>query len=244
MKKLVLLAAVAAIAGGVQATTLSWGATLGGGDGTTWSSANNWFDHVAGAFSLNPPAAADTVQIDDDLFTNPLATMPVVSAGGQQITQLVLGDGSAGQLDVVGAGALVVSGGAYISNLGQGTLNLSDNGYFLAGNLIFGNQSIAGTVNMVGDSILHAGVLTYLNGDIASTINMTDNAWFLINGDQTGAGYENNRILASGAGESIAVAYNAGDNRTEYTVIPEPATMGLFALAGGGMLWIRKRFMI
>ncbi len=244
MKKLVLLAAVAAIAGGVQATTLSWGANLGGGDGTTWSAANNWFDHDAGAISLNPPAAADIVQIDDDLFTNPLSTMPIVSAGGQQIAQLVLGAESAGQLGVVGSGSLVVTGGAYISHLGAGTLNLSGNGYFLAGNLIFGNQSVAGTVNMIGSSILHAGVLTYLNGDVTSTINMTDSAWLIINGDQTGLGLENNRIVASGAGESIAVAYNAVDNRTEYTVIPEPATMGLFALIGGGMLWIRKRFMI
>jgi len=28
------------------------------------------------------------------------------------------------------------------------------------------------------------------------------------------------------------------------TVIPEPATLGLVALMGGGMLFIRKRFMI
>ena len=35
-----------------------------------------------------------------------------------------------------------------------------------------------------------------------------------------------------------------GGEVLQATVIPEPATMGLFALMGGGMLWIRCRFMI
>jgi hypothetical protein len=28
------------------------------------------------------------------------------------------------------------------------------------------------------------------------------------------------------------------------TAIPEPATLGMVAMLGGGILWIRKRFMI
>ena len=244
MKKLIIFAAVAAIAAGVRADTLTWGSTLGGGDGTTFATNNNWWSADDAGPSTHAPAAADTVQIDDDLFTNPLATMPTVSAGGQQIAQLVLGAESAGQLGVVGSGSLVVNGGAYISHLGAGTLNLSDSGYFLAGNLIFGNAGVAGVVNMSGSSILHAGVLTYLNGDVTSTINMADSAWMIINGDQSGMGYENSRILASGVGESIQMTYNSTDLRTEYTVIPEPATLGMVALLGGAIFWIRNRFMI
>jgi len=244
MKKLLIFAAVAAATVGAQAETLSWVGTVGGGDGTSWTVPGNWFDHTPpGAISVVAPSSGSVVQIDDDIFGNPITTWPTVGTA-EQITQLVLGNESFGLLDVAGSGSLVVSGGAYIGNLGAGTLSLSDSSYFLAGNLIFGNQSVAGAVNMAGSSILHAGALTYLNGDVTSMINMTDSAWMIINGDQTGAGYENTRILASGAGESISVAYNAVDNRTEYTVIPEPATMGLFALLGGGMLWIRKRFMI
>jgi len=244
MKKILTLVALVAIATGAQADTLTWGSSLGGGDGTTFATNNNWWSADDAGLSTHAPTAADFVAIDDDLFTNPLATMPTVSAGGQQITQLILGAESAGQLGVVGSGSLTVTGGAYISHLGTGTLNLSDTSYFLAGNLIFGNTGVSGVVNMTGSSILHAGVLTYLNGDVTSTINMTDSAWLIINGDQSGMGYENSRILASGAGESIAVVYNATDLRTEYTVIPEPATLSLVALLGGGMLWIRKRFMI
>ncbi|MEN8254566.1 MAG: PEP-CTERM sorting domain-containing protein [Verrucomicrobiota bacterium] len=31
---------------------------------------------------------------------------------------------------------------------------------------------------------------------------------------------------------------------SEFMAVPEPATLGLFGLIGGGMLWVRKRFMI
>jgi len=30
----------------------------------------------------------------------------------------------------------------------------------------------------------------------------------------------------------------------QVTVIPEPATLGMVAFLGGGMLWIRRKFMI
>jgi len=31
---------------------------------------------------------------------------------------------------------------------------------------------------------------------------------------------------------------------TQFVAVPEPATLGMLALVGGGMLWVRKRFMI
>ena len=52
------------------------------------------------------------------------------------------------------------------------------------------------------------------------------------------------KIDAPAAGESIVASYDAGNDWTEFNVIPEPATFGLVALLGGGMLWIRKRFTI
>ncbi len=50
-------------------------------------------------------------------------------------------------------------------------------------------------------------------------------------------------ITALNAGDSIVSSY-IDDSYTSFTVIPEPATLSLVALLGGGMLWIRKRFMI
>jgi len=46
---------------------------------------------------------------------------------------------------------------------------------------------------------------------------------------------ENLNAAADGAYQLGAVSFE---------VIPEPATLGLFALLGGGMLWVRNRFMI
>jgi hypothetical protein len=246
MKQLKLFIAVAFLAGvaGVHADDMRWAASLNSGDGATWSQTANWYNATTVPWDTHAPAAADVVNISDNLFGNPLSTMPVVSTAGQQITQLVLGSASAGQLDIVSGGHLTVSSGAYISNVGAGTLSLSGSGFLLAGNLVFGNKSVAGTVNMSGDSILHAGALTYLNGDVTSTINMTGDALFLINGNQSGLGLENSRIVASGAGESIQMNYDSVNVRTEYTVIPEPATLSLVALMGGGLLMVRRCFMI
>ncbi|RKX45869.1 MAG: hypothetical protein DRP64_04065 [Verrucomicrobia bacterium] len=57
----------------------------------------------------------------------------------------------------------------------------------------------------------------------------------------TGAG----GVIGTGPTSSIGWGNSAfTPTFADMTVIPEPATLGLFALVGGGMLWFRKRFSI
>jgi len=48
------------------------------------------------------------------------------------------------------------------------------------------------------------------------------------------------QIVAGGGAGNVTATFDG----SKTTVIPEPATLGLVALMGGGMLFIRKRFMI
>jgi len=49
-------------------------------------------------------------------------------------------------------------------------------------------------------------------------------------------------ITAFGGAGTVIVSYDG--SQTHVSAIPEPATLGLVALMGGGLLWVRKRFMI
>ena len=115
----------------------------------------------------------------------------------------------------------------------------------------------AGVVNMSGSAILHAGNLVFgqENPDYGvdplcdgeGVIHMEDSAWLLVNGNLTASGdgradtwIANDYIDANGVpGKSIAVIYNAGDARTEFTVIPEPVTFGLLVILG--LAFLRRK---
>ncbi len=60
----------------------------------------------------------------------------------------------------------------------------------------------------------------------------------------TSSGWLFNAPGAGGAATSAANFSFTTFDDMEIVAIPEPATLGLFALLGGGMLWIRKRFTI
>ena len=54
-------------------------------------------------------------------------------------------------------------------------------------------------------------------------------------------------LSAGQAGKDIQVHVQSAGvwvDDMQLTVIPEPATLGLFGLVGGGMIWVRKRFTI
>jgi len=237
MKKLLTLAAVVAITGGVQAANIIWQGDAGGGDGTNWVTSANWVGSVA-------PGSDDVVYLD-----GVADGAPVLDTNGQVISAMIIGNNNDSTLTLFGGdGSLMLQtqGACYVGNAAAGTLTINDDAYMVAGALNFGLASSTGTVNLNDNAILLAGSLTYMNGDVVSQINLADNARFRINGDQLGAGYENSRILTSQGGFEIDANLISGGTVTEYTVvaIPEPATLGMIGLFGGSILFIRRKFMI
>ena len=116
----------------------------------------------------------------------------------------------------------------------------------VGGNLQIGYAG-TGIVNLSGSSVLHAGVLSFGAAGGNGVVNMEGNSRFLVNTDVTGSDFIGSGLILAinaGAGKSIQEVYVPANNWTEYTVIPEPATLGMVALLGGGLLWIRKWFAI
>jgi len=252
MKKLLMLLAVTAIAVGVQAETMIWAASIGGGDGTTFNVNNNWYHGETAAISLLAPGASDVVYIDDDLFGNPLATMPTLSAV-QAVNTLLVGDGSGGALDLNTGAALDVGNWMYVGGVaGASTLNMNDGTIDIVGNLECGNLEWGTRVGGTGHINLYGGTITTgvlgMSGTGTGTMDI-EAGTLIVNGDQTGAMtflQSEGWITAYGGTGTVMMDFgvtNAGQT-TLYGVIPEPATLGMVALLGGGMLWIRSRFMI
>lgn len=66
-------------------------------------------------------------------------------------------------------------------------------------------------------------------------------SWNVISGTTDGSGNLNVTATATSSG---SVWYQTYMNGIQVEVIPEPATISLIAILGGGMLFIRRRFMI
>jgi len=248
----VLVGAVSA-----QATVFYWAGDWfqPAGDGE-WTTAANWYDTTIGA-ALAPPGAAEHVIIDEEVASQKVGN-PTLSAAGGTINILTLGWGYAGTstLTMTDGASLSVAGANSFMRLGHiaGSTSYLDmtGGATLETTVLHMGLNGDGIVNMSGDSIIRTpdlGFASQLGGSGSGVINMTDNAKFRFDGDQVAGGQAANIIAqgwitAPGAGESIVASYDAGNDWTEFTVIPEPATLGMVALMGGGMLWIRKRLMI
>ncbi len=259
MKKLLVMVVLLAVAGGAQAGVLYWGggANPGGGD-SDWSNNLSWWN---GAAWDGVPTAADTLYIDKyfagstadtstwipTLDTAGAAGNVVISvhaAANVQVSQVNLVNGAV--LDTanmqMGAGAAVNS---------TNTLDMSGNATMTVGGLWIGSLA-AGTDNTINMSDTSAATVTaglwwgQDNGNGTGAVIMDGGASLTILGAlDLAPGWENSRITAlnAGAGDSI-LRTDLGTGWIEYTVIPEPATLGLFGLVGGGMLWMRKRFTI
>lgn len=262
MKKLVILAVLLAmVSGSAQADTLGWGAFFDG----DFANAGNWFE---GGPSTMP--GMDDLYIDSDYtpFGAGIipAAMPTLSSLSTNAYMLIVNPFYDASMTITAGGELRVGllarlGQGNLMNGSTGTLNM-DGGYMVSGILEIGHnlndgtntvQSANGVVNMSGNAILHTANLSFGQGiagygfDAAATgigqVNMTDETLFVVNGDHTAESWVGDGwITAVGAGESISVFYNSIDARTEYTVIPEPTTLGLLGLVGAGMLCIRRRF--
>ncbi len=128
---------------------------------------------------------------------------------------------------------------------GSGTYNMSG-GTATANNFAVGWPGAGvgdpqfGQLNLTGGSI--TTTLFYL--EPAGQIDITDGQLH-INDDRVAdinTWIGDGSITAFGGAGTVVVSYDG--SQTHVSAIPEPATLGLVALMGGGLLWSRKKFMV
>ena len=126
--------------------------------------------------------------------------------------------------NVTSTGRLTVAGGSIV----VGSLNMAS-----------GTNSHASV--QVTSGYLHAGTITLGGAETSSRFDIGGTGLIFVNGDLTGLGLPGNVIFSlDGGGTSIQESFDG--SLTKFEVIPEPATFGLLALMGGGMLFARRNF--
>lgn len=247
VKWMMMVVLFAAVSARVQASQYAW-ASLQATDTDEWHEVKNWW-WGDGGNPTEAPGADDNVVIGA-IFANTQLNWPVMNTP-ETVANLFLGGGKGtpgkdGQLTVEG-GAVLTVGSTF--RLGS---DAGGSGY--TGTLLMTGGSITSDVFAVG----HNGSdgLAYLSGDASITVDtfftfsaggtgtiyMEDDSVMKVAGDK--ASLANNRVVANIGGESIFASYDGASETTTFTVIPEPATLGLVAAFGGAILFIRRRFMI
>jgi len=173
--------------------------------------------NVAGAINIGNNGAALVDEVPGILYLN----------GGTLTTgaHLIIGQGSSGTVDQTG-------GIANVDTLGIDWFDVLEADEMGTYNLQGGELNVGvGGFHMWTHGLvdIEAGVMTIL-GDIDGTI---------------GAHIAAGKITAYGGAETVLHDFDiTTPGKTTVWAIPEPGTLGLVSLLGGGMLWIRKRFMI
>jgi len=172
-----------------------------------------------------------TLGAQNDSYNDAVITM---DGGWLQANKFKIGDSQSGRVDI--------SGGVMTA--------------YNAGNQLLvgatGQPWSRGKLNITGTGDVRADALLMNTGGVQtdSRILINDSGVLKIRGDQTGGGTDLMSYIGSGwihttdSGKWIDATYDATWNETVVTAIPEPATLGMVVLLGGGMLWIRKRLMI
>ena len=219
------------------------------GDGL-WSTSNNW-NTTSGL-----PSSGDSTFIK---YNNTGLTGPVFDASASQtIRNLSLEAGTSEAGDVL---TMSMTGGtltlSYFLRLGAGgsdggavQLDMSGASAIHAlsnEGLIRVGSGYTGQINMSDNALILALDMT-IDASNGSSVDLSDDAAIYLVGDRTAMVLE--EIAAGGltsqggtvnwVGYTTAVDPNFG-LITIVTSIPEPATMGLFVMVGGGLLWIRNR---
>ena len=245
MKKLLIASAIVLAVASSQGAVVRWGgSTVGSGTGTTdWSDGNSWYDTSVGtgtAYGV-PTHPTDT----HALIGSEDGGVVVTSALGTTVPATIgVGwDTPTGSMTVANGGSLN-AGNVYIgwgSTPSTGVLTIESGAIMTAGSINMGGGTNvnSGVVNMTG-GLLHMGNVSI----VAGRFDMRNDAYLLLNGNWLGAGFVGAYIFAPDAGTSIHENYDGLNGRTEWTVIPEPATFGLVAAFGGAMLFLRKKIMI
>ena len=220
LKKLLIFAAAAALAGGASAQNV-WE----GGISDDWNNTNNW---TYGAV----PTSADNVQIftygpNMPLITNAAFTGQLtigkydtlgrltVDVGGALTTSsyLLMTEGSGDTAILENSGTVAVNGDAYLN---QGVTTLLNNGYFSAtGNMVLaqGTPGLSSST-VTNNGQINVGVGFYLHDGTATLVNnvggtITNNGDFLVAFGVGSTGTVINAGIITAAGVTYAHAGNA-----------------------------------
>jgi len=259
MKKTTSIAVALCITAGGAFAAGTWISGTGGlwTDGANWSGgsvpANNDGESIlVRASEMGGVAAASylgpTIQTGDNLFARRLdvevgtASSITLTMTGGFLTMTRTG-GTTNRLRVGGGG----SSGTAVLNMSGGRIwiDSNDNVYVPGENdLVRVGSGYTGQINMSNDAQIWTRDLL-IDASNGSYVDLSDSALIFLKGDQTSMVAA--EILAGGltsnggAVNNVDYSYDAGSNLTKITAIPEPATMGLFVMIGGGLLWIRNR---
>ena len=266
MKKLLILAVLLVISY-AQAETKRWLCGLYGSPGVSnnWTDLSAWYSNEIGSFATNLPVATDTVQIDGLFAAQQPANMPIINSDAGTITMLMFGmnEGGTATLTITNDGQISVSSLTRLGHLGDSTGVVTmiagymhggagQIGYQEAGYPITGGDGI---INLSGSSTQRFSSLefgqdqpAYLETpteDGRGVIHMSDTAVLIVDGDMITSGSSTNWIIngaidANGeVGKGIIANYNSGEDWTEFTVVPEPAILGLLAILG--LAFLRRK---
>lgn len=255
-----LLCVVLLATAAVQADTLDWAGSSAAfpaiGD-SNWSNADSWRSQTTGLGGV--PTLGDTLFIQRYAWGNEgvpggawdtgadgailnttitglgnvwLAHQDAIGIIGGQTAELTLNNGAN-----LSAAALLMANVANSTT----TVNMSGNAMMTVGDLWNGISSTA-NINMSGTSALN---VTGAFQDQGGTwgVTMDADSVLTIAGGSTGWANSTITALNAGSGDSI-LATDQGGGIMEYTVIPEPATLGLVTFISVGMLLVRKHFIV
>jgi len=258
MKKLLIIITLLVV-GISQAATYRWlGGLYGGAAGGDWTAANNWYDGAG--LSTVVPGASDTAQLDGLFIGGVPTTMPIIASDVGSLNMLMFGmnEGGTATLTIQNDGQINAGVIMRLGHLDDSTgIVTMTSGYLYTGNAQIGYQEAGypstggdGIINMSGSCTQRFGTLAFGQDQATSyggegVIHISDTAVLIVNGDMVASGSAvhwtgTGAIDADGVvGKSIAYDYKDGDDWTEFTVIPEPATLGLLALLG--FAFLRKK---
>ena len=217
-----------------------WGGNaLPGGDGD-YANGNSWSDNLATSYG-SPPLYSDTRGVIKDTYTSLMPT--ISSAIGQAPWTLCVGwDGDEGELNM-DSGSITahdVFVGHDVNNEANGVLNIDDGYMTIDGGLHMSTAAnVTGMVNMTGGTLYMNSVAIYSGPNSNGRFNLWAPAKLALKGDRTGEGFVDTYIFAPGTGDSVVETYNSTDDQTEWTVVPEPGTLGLIAILG--LAFLRRK---
>ncbi len=239
-----LITVITLMAASAQAGTIWWkGDDLGGNayytNGLSWKQSG-----IATPYG-QPPQNTDAYGLINDGNGGNLP-MPIVNSavGSGDVPQmLAAGSDGPGSLTVTNGGSItainlaVGRGGA-----GEGKLFVSAGTMTVSGDTtIAADDTTSGIVEINNGGTLHLENSPIFGTAAGSVINISgSSSKLIINTDVTSSNYvSNGHIAAPESGKSILENYDSGDDQTEYTVVPEPATLGLLSLLS--LLFLRKK---
>ncbi|RLD11258.1 MAG: hypothetical protein DRI44_03955 [Chlamydiae bacterium] len=245
MKKLLAFVTITTLmAVSAQAATIWWCGTRYGGNGY-YTNGFSWKVGGVDAPYGTPPQSFD----ERGLINNgngDHVTMPIIDCFiTNDYVPVMLGVGSdgPGTLTVTNGGSiiahqLVIGRGA---GTGAGKLYITGGNMEVEDSIEIGISPNKGEVIISQNGFLHLDntpSFSYNNSN--SVINILDTSVLWIDGDQTDFNFvDNGFITTTDPGNMIKEFYNETEERTEYTVIPEPVILGLMSLLG--LFFLRRR---